>query len=99
VFLQQICPVQSLSSLHDFAHVVAHTPLQQSAALAGQSFEVVHDFGHGSYAGLRHRPFVFKLGSIVFTDVQQISPLFVAQSLLDPQAFGHWFAATQIAWP
>jgi hypothetical protein len=98
LFLQQICPVQSLSSLHDFAHVDAHTPLQQSAAFAGQSCEVWHAFGHGSYAGLRHKPFAFKLGSIVFTDVQQTSPLFVAQSLLVAHAFGHSFAATQIAW-
>lgn len=94
--LQQIWPLQSLSTLHAFGHVVEHVPLQQIAAVDGQSADVEHDFGHGSYAGLRHKPFALRFGSIVFTDVQHTSPLFVAQSVLVLHAFGHMLAATQI---
>lgn len=39
---------------------------------------------------------MLRFGSIVFTDVQQISPLFVAQSVLVLHAFGHKLAAVQI---
>jgi hypothetical protein len=96
--LQQICPLQSLSSLHAFGQVAEHVPLQQIAAVVGQSDEVEHDFGHGSYAGFKQRPAALRLGSIVFTEVQHTSPLLVAQSLLVLHAFGHSFAGTQIDW-
>jgi hypothetical protein len=69
--LQQICPVQSLSTSHDFGHVLAHVPLQQSCDVPEQSAEVVHDFGHGSYCGLRQSPVVFRFGSTTPTEVQQ----------------------------
>jgi hypothetical protein len=94
--LQQICPVQSLSSLHDFGHELAHTPSQQSWPVLLQSAEVVHAFGQGSFAGLRHRPVTLRFGSTVFADVQQTSPDVVSQSLLVPQLFGQRLAGVQI---
>lgn len=43
--LQQIWPLQSLSTLHAFGQVEPQVPLQQIAAVDGQSAEVWQDFG------------------------------------------------------
>ncbi len=95
--LQQICPVQSVSALHAFAHELAHTPLQHSCPVVAQSADVVHAFGHGSFCGFRHNPAAFRFGSIVFADVQQISPDVVLQSVDVEHALGQRLAGVQIA--
>ena len=84
--------------VHDFAHVCAQRPLQQSGAVRSQSEETLHVFAQGAYWLLRQRPGVLKLGSTVSTDVQQISPWLVAQSVLAVHAFGHLLAGRQMAW-
>ena len=84
--------MQSVFFLHALAQVFAQTPSQQSWPVALQSDEVMHDFGHGSVCGFRHSPFTFKLGSTVFTDVQQTSPAVVSHSELVVQPFGHRLA-------
>jgi hypothetical protein len=94
--LQQIWPVQSLSCVHDLAHVAAQVPLQQSSPVDAQSAEVVHAFGQGSFAGLRHKPLAFRLGSTVLAEVQQTSPLVVLQSLDVAHVLGQRLAAVQI---
>jgi hypothetical protein len=94
--LQQIWPVQSLSWWHALAQVAEQTPLQQSWPVVVQSADVVHAFGQASYIGFKQSPFVFRLGSIVLTDVQQTSPLVVSHVLESLQAFGQRFAAVQI---
>jgi len=83
--------------MQGFGHVAAQVPLQHSMPSAVQSDDVVQVLGHGSYWTLRHRPAVLRLGSTEPTEVQQISPLVVLQSLLWVQALGHWLAAVQNA--
>jgi hypothetical protein len=97
--LQQICPVQSLLTWHDFGHVFEQMPLQQSGFVASQSEDTLHVFGQASpprYVGLRHRPAAARSGSSAPTDVQQMSPALVLQSLLALHAFGHSLAGRQI---
>jgi hypothetical protein len=63
--------------------------------MVAQSAEVVHAVGQGSYVGFKQTPLALKLGSTVFADVQQISPLVVSQSVLVPHAFGQRLAGVQ----
>jgi hypothetical protein len=47
---------------------------------------------------LRQSPVTFRFGSSVLTEVQQISPLVVLQSVDWLQAFGHFDAGRQMCW-
>jgi hypothetical protein len=96
--LQQICPVQSVFSLHDLGHVLAQTPLQQSWLVEAQSCEVWQLLGHASKAGFKHTPGTLSEGSRVAADVQQISPVPVLHSELWLQPLGQRLAGMQMAW-
>jgi hypothetical protein len=95
VVVQQTCDPQSALVVHDFGHVSAHRPLQQSCPVALQSEDVVQATAHGSYFGLRQSPATLSEGSEILADVQQASPLSVAQSEETVHAFGHRVPGTQ----
>jgi hypothetical protein len=95
--LQQICPVQSLLSLHTLGHVAEQWPAQQIGAwpLPLQSVSCWHARGQASNAGFKQTPDALRFGSSAFADVQQISPFIVLQSVSPAQPFGHSEAAVQ----
>jgi hypothetical protein len=68
---------QSLLLVHDLGQVFWQMPLQQSSPVAVQSLDCAHVLGHGSNAGLRHSPVAVTLGSTLWTDWQQTSPMLV----------------------
>jgi hypothetical protein len=95
--LQQIWYVQSLLCVQVFSQVAEQRPLQQIGADADvQLDEVVQVLGQLSYFGFKHRPDALRLGSRLRTDVQQISPAVVLQSLLVEQVLGHCEAGRQM---
>jgi hypothetical protein len=88
--LQQIWPEQSLLCLQVWAHFLLHRPLQHTSPI-----EVLHSedwlqvLGQAVYVGFRQRPATPRLGSMLPTVVQQISPFAVLQSVDAAHALGH----------
>jgi hypothetical protein len=93
-------PVQSSSDLHVFGHVLWQMLLQHSSPVAAQSADAVHGLGHDSNIGLRQSPDVDVASDVstLFTDVQQISPIAVWQSVLVEHVFGQSLPGRQMPW-
>jgi len=97
--LQQSWPVQSLLCVQVLGQVEAQRPLQHSSPEEeSQSAEELQALGQVSYLGFRHSPDVLRLPSILPTDVQQISPDAVSQSVLEAHALGQREGGRQIGW-
>jgi hypothetical protein len=94
--VQQICPEQSLSVLHDLGHVREQMPSQQRL-LPVQSLEVLHAVGQVGFvgSGARHRPGALRLGSILLSVVQHTWPFVVSHSLLVEHDLGQSLAGVQ----